>query len=310
MRFVAFRPARHLLTMTAALLASLTIGACALAAERTVQTAFGDVQIEGTPARVVTLGENALDATAALGLKPVGALASRGGTDIPQYLMDKTGKLTLVGTVREPNLEAILAQQPDVILSATGLTKEMFDKLSLIAPTIVPQGGSFAPWEDTLRTYAQALGKSDEAEKRIAEVDTRIEQLSKRIPADTTVSVLRWNPQGPQMMSSHLFVGKLLEALGLKPNALADSIDKRPHSDILSLENLNKADADWIFLATLNPDGQKALEEARKQPAFTRLKAAQANQVVSVDGQIWSSSSGYLAAQRILDDVEKTLAKQ
>ena len=308
MRFAAFRSVRCVPTV-AALLASLTLSAQALAAERTVQTAFGDVKIEGTPTRVVTLGENALDATAALGLKPVGALASRGGTDIPNYLMDKTGKLTLVGTVREPNLEAILAQQPDVILSAAGLTKEMHDKLSLIAPTVVPKGGSFAPWEDTLRVYAQALDKSDEAEKRITEVDTRIDELSKRMPADTTVSVLRWNPQGPQMMSSHLFVGALLNRLGLKPNALAESISERPHSDILSLENLNKADADWIFLATLNPDGEKALNEARKQPAFTRLNAAQAGHVVSVDGQIWSSSSGYLAAQRILDDVEKSLAK-
>lgn len=309
MRFAVLSPVRALPAVAAALIASLALTTQALAAEQTVQTAFGDVKIEGTPTRVVTLGENALDATAALGVKPVGALASRGGTDIPNYLKDKTGQLPLVGTVREPNLEAILAQQPDLILSATGLTKEMYDKLSLIAPTVVPPGGSFDPWEDTLRLYAKAVNKSDEAEKRIAEVETRIADLSKRLPADTTVSVLRWNPQGPQMMSSQLFASALLSKLGLKQNALAESLTQRPHSDILSLENLNKADADWIFLATLNPDGKKAVEEARNQPAFTRLKAAQDQHVVSVDGQIWSSSSGYFAAQRILDDVEKSLAK-
>jgi iron complex transport system substrate-binding protein len=309
MRFAASLPARRLTTFAAALLAGLALNTSAVAAERSVQTAFGEVKIDGTPARVVTLGENALDATASLGLKPVGALASRGGTDIPAYLKDKTGAIALVGTVREPNLEAILAQQPDVILAATGLTREMYEKLSLIAPTIVPVGDNFAPWQDTLRSYAQALNKGEEADKRIGEIDARITELAKRMPADTTVSVVRWNPQGPQIMSSHLFVGTLLKSLGMKPNDLAESIKDRPHSDILSLENLNKADGDWVFLATLNPEGKKALEEASKQPAFQRLKAAQANQVVSVDGQIWSSSSGYLAAQRILDDVEKTLAK-
>lgn len=309
MRFATFHPARCLTAFATGVVASLALTASVFAAGHTVQTVFGDVTIEGTPSRVVTLGENALDAAAALGIKPVGALASRGGTDIPTYLKDKTGSLPLVGTVREPSLEAILAQQPDVILAASGLTKEMYDKLSLIAPTVVPLGDTFSPWEDTLRAYAKALNTPDEAEKRIAEIDTRVAELSKRMPADTTVSVVRWNPQGPQMMSSELFVGSLLNSLGLKPNALADSIKDRPHSDILSLENLNKADADWIFLATLNPDGKKALDEARNQPAFSRLQAAQANQVVSVDGQIWSSSSGYLAAQRILDDLEQSLAK-
>lgn len=309
MRFAAFYPVRCLTALATGLVASLALSASALAAAQTVQTVFGDVQIEGTPSRVVTLGENALDASVALGVKPIGALASRGGTDIPSYLKDKTGPLTLVGTVREPNLEAILAQQPDVILAATGLTKEMYDKLSLIAPTVVPTGGSFAPWQDTLRVYAKALNKPEEAEKRITEVDARVAELSKRLPDDVTVSVVRWNPQGPQIMSSHLFVGALLKSLGLQPNALAESIKDRPHSDILSLESLNKADADWIFLATLNPDGKKALDETRNQPAFKRLKAAQADHVISVDGQIWSSSSGYLAAQRILDDLEQSLAK-
>ena len=56
-----------------------------------------------------------------------------------------------------------------------------------------------------------------------------------------------------------------------------------------------------------NPDGRKALEAARQQPAFSRLKAVGNDRVVSVDGQIWSSSSGYLAAQQVLDDVEKAL---
>ncbi|WP_459614240.1 ABC transporter substrate-binding protein [Bordetella sp. 2513F-2] len=291
------------------LLAGLTLAAGALAADRTIETAHGALQLQGTPQRVVTLGENALDASIALGVKPVGALASRGGTDIPDYLKSKGGAIALVGTVREPSLESILALQPDLILAAAGLPKEMYEKLSLIAPTVVPAGTNFEPWEDTLRLYGKALDKSDEAEKRIAEVEARVADLRKRMPADTTVSVVRWMPQGAMMMSSHLFVGQLLQKLGLQPNALAASITERPHSDILSLENLAKADADWIFLATLNPDGRKALEEARKQPAFQRLKAAQAGHVVSVDGQIWSSSSGYLAAMHILDDTEKALAK-
>lgn len=278
----------------------------AQAAERTLDTAFGPVKLEGSAQRVVALGENALDAALSLGIQPVGTLASRGGTDVPDYLKEKAGKVALVGTVREPNLEAVLAQQPDLILASPELPKAQYDRLSLIAPTVVPKGSSFRDWREVFEAYAEALGRPDEGKRRIDEIDARLSSMRDRLTGHPQVSVVRWNPQGPFIMSSQLFVGQLLDSLGFKPNELATQTQK-PHTDILSLENLSKADADWIFLATLNADGHKALEDARRQPAFTRLDAVKNDHVVTVDGQVWSSSSGYLAAQRVLDDVEKAL---
>lgn len=285
------------------------MGSLAASAGTAVETAFGPVTISAHPERVVTLSDNSLDAALALGVKPVGALASRGGSDIPDYLKAASGNLPLVGSVRAINLEAILATRPDLILAGPDVTRDQYAKLSLIAPTVVPKGNVMSDWRFSLRLYAQALGKTGEAEERLAQVEQRIDTLRTRLPKGLSISVLRWNPQGPVMMSSHLFAGQLLEELGTSANALAAEQVARPHTDTLSLENLGKADGDWIFLATLNNDGQRALAEARQQPAFTRLKASQANHLASVDGQIWSSSSGYLAAQQVLDDVEKALAK-
>lgn len=290
--------------------AGLLLSAPLQAAERTIDGAFGSVELNGTPQRVVALGENALDAALSLGVKPVGTLISRGGTDVPDYLKEKTGSdISLVGTVREVNLEAVLMLQPDLILASNSLPREQYEKLSLMAPTVVPAVSTFEHWSKTYEVYAEALNQSEQARERIAEIDSRIASLRERMPKDQTVSVVRWNPQGPFVMSSHLFVGQILEGLGFKSNALANELTTKPHTDILSLENISRADADWIFLATLNPDGQKALDAARQQPAFTRLNAVSNDHVVSVDGQVWSSSSGYLAAQHILDDVEKALLK-
>lgn len=277
------------------------------AAERTLDGVYGPIKLNGSPQRVVALGDSALDAALSLGVQPVGTLASRGGNDVPGYLKEKAGKIALVGSVREPNLEAVLRLQPDLILASGELPRDLYAKLSLMAPTVVPQGGNAEDWRKTYAFYAQALNKADEGQQRIAEVDNRVAEIRQRLPQDQSASVVRWNPQGPFMMSSQLFVGQLLAGLGFTPNALATTLTSKPHSDILSLENLSRVDADWIFLATLNPDGQKALDAARQQPAFTRLKAVSNDRVVSVDGQIWSSSSGYLAAQHILDDVEKAL---
>lgn len=297
-------------TLAVAGLLGLASFSQAFAEPRTIDTAFGEVKLEGTPQRVVTLGENALDVALSVGVKPLGSVATRGGSDVSEYLKNKAGDIRIVGTARETNLESVFALQPDLILASPELTKDQYQKLSLIAPTLVPKGNSFQDWRNNVEFYAEALGKSAEAKAAIASIDTRIDTLKGKIEPGQVASVVRWSPQGPGVMSQHLFVGQLLSQLGFKGTAMATELTKKPHSDALSLENLSRIDGDWLFLATLNADGEKALEQARQQPAFARLKAVSSGHVQSVDGQIWSSGSGPLAANVILDDVEKAVSSQ
>jgi ABC-type Fe3+-hydroxamate transport system, periplasmic component len=278
------------------------------AQERRLDTAFGPVAVK-TAERVVTLDEGALDTALAVGMKPVGSVAVRGGKDLPTYLQDAGKGVKIVGTTREPNLEAILAQRPDVILASPGLEKRVYDILSKIAPTVVPSVATTAPWQDRNALYVAALGKEAEYQKRVEEVEARIEALRARAQAGQTFTIVRWMPQGPMAMSSQLMAGRILTALGLQSTDIAAELGDRPHSDILSLENLGKVDADWLLIATLNEQGQATLDAARKQPAFTRLKAAQSDHAVTVDGQVWSSATGVLAANRVVDDIERLILK-
>ncbi|SHM07737.1 iron-siderophore ABC transporter substrate-binding protein [Phytopseudomonas punonensis] len=291
------------------LFALLPLGS-ALAESRTLDTAYGEIKLASTPQRVVTLGENALDVALSVGVTPLGSVATRGGSDVSAYLKSKAGDIKIVGTARETNLESVFALQPDLILASPELSRDQYQKLSLIAPTVVPKGNSFEDWRNNVEFYGEALGKSSEAKAAIAAVDARIDAVKGKIEPGQVASVVRWSPQGPGVMSQHLFVGQLLSQLGFKGTAMAAELTKKPHSDALSLENLSRIDADWLFLATLNADGDKALEQARQQPAFARLKAVSSGHVQSVDGQIWSSGSGPLAANVVLDDVEKAIAAQ
>ncbi|MFT0211994.1 iron-siderophore ABC transporter substrate-binding protein [Pseudomonas sp. F1_0610] len=283
----------------------------AQAAERELDTAYGKVRIKGEPMRVITLDEGALDLSLSIGIKPVGALASRGGDKVANYLQDKASDITIVGSVREPNLEAIFRQKPTLILAAAGLPEDTYKKLSLMAPTVVPEkDAAFRPWRDNMRFYGKALGREQAVEAKLAEIDQRIAALKAKLPQEVSLSVARWNPQGPIVMSANLFVGQIINDLGVETTELAKSVKDRPHSDTLSLENLSGIDADWLFLGTLNADGNKALEDAKKQPAFVRLNAVKQQHVVTVDGQIWSSGSGPLAAEVILTDIEKAILSE
>jgi len=302
--------ARRALGLTSALVFALGASVHAgNAAAREIDTAKGTITIQGTPQRVVTLSENALDTALALGVKPVGAAATRGSDTFSDYLKDKAGKPAIVGTAREVNLEAVFALQPDLILASPSIAPDIYAKLSMLAPTIVPKAAPTDDWRKTVDLYAQALDREAELQQGYEALDKRIGELKARLKPDQTVSVVRWNPQGPIVMSSRIFVGQLLHALGLRTTELSGGLGEKPHSDVLSLENLGKIDADWLFVAALNPQGQETLDAARKQPAFERLGAVRNQHVFTVDGQVWTSGAGLLAADVMLDDIEATLLR-
>ena len=281
---------------------------------RTLDTAYGDVEVEGTPERIVTLYEGALDASLAAGITPLGAVTTRGGDNVAEYVEAHLGedRPAIMGVVREINIEAVLAQQPDLILAPAQLPDEQYQLLSRIAPTVVPHSQPLAAdnWKAEARLYGEALNREDAIEDAINAVDQRTSALAEAL-TDANVSgtafLVRWMPGGPMVMSENLIATGLLEQVGLDVQG-ADLIGERGvHSDVLSLENLSQVDGDWLFLATLNEDGQAALDSAKQSPAFTRLNVVQQEQVVPVNGQLWSSANGPLAAQAILDDIEAAL---
>lgn len=288
-------------------LACVALAGPVQAAARTVDTVHGPIAITGDVQRVITLDETALDVALSVGVQPVGTLATRGGTDVAPYLqVHLQGEIALLGSPREPNLEAILRLRPDLILAPTTLSEEFYQKLSKIAPTIQPQGNILSTdWQNISRTYAAALNKTAALEEKLSLIDQQLIAYRKQVKTPLHISIVRWNPQGPIVMSSKLFAGQMLQQAGLNSITLAYEIEKKPHSDTLSLENLVQADGDWLLLATLNEDGAKALEQAKQQPAFQRLSAVKNNRVLVVDGQVWSSGSGPLAANIVLNDLKR-----
>ncbi|MFQ3790266.1 ABC transporter substrate-binding protein [Halomonas sp. A29] len=281
-------------------------------AERSVETAFGEVAVPDSPERVVTLYEGALDVSLAAGIVPVGAVTTRGGDGVARYIeahLDE--RPAIVGVVREINLEAVLALEPDVILAPPQLPEAQYRLLSRIAPTVMPLTEGLDPeaWRAESRLFAQALGREAEIEAALAQVDARAAEIADRIAAGEAPSavLVRWMPQGPMVMSEDLFTPGLLRAAGVAIHDAGLVRPGVPHSDPLSLENLSRVDAEWLFLATLNEEGQEALGAAQASPAFARLEVVARDQVVPVDGQLWSSASGPLAALAILDELDAAL---
>ena len=86
-------------------------------ATRTVTDASGqEVPLPSHPSRVVTLSEPTTDNALALGVTPIGVVSGRGQQTVANYLVDRAGDIPILGSIGAPNLEAIGAAHPDLIL--------------------------------------------------------------------------------------------------------------------------------------------------------------------------------------------------
>ena len=293
---------------------------------RTVTDASGqEVTLPSHPSRVVTLSEPTTDNALALGVTPIGVVSGRGQQTVPNYLVDRAGDIPILGSIGTPNLEAIGAAHPDLILvdgtSVKNNDTETLNALSQIAPVFftTQKGGD---WRETFTLTADALGLADQAETKLAEFDQHVASVSARLKdagyLDQTYSVVRWQGDSAGLILKELPAGQALTALGMKRPANQDR-DGEGHSEPVSLENIDQIDADWIFFGTLgkssvnNPSAggntgveasAAALEEAKTTVGFDSLGAVQANHVIPVDGSLWTSTGGYLLMDGIISSIE------
>lgn len=283
--------------------------------ERTITDASGaQLRIPAAPQRVVTLTENDLDGALALGVTPVGSVNGRGQTGLPAYLGQRSAGIESVGSLAEPSLEKLAALKPDLILAGTMIPQieALLPNLQKIAP-VVKTYKAGDDWKTAFAGTAAALNRSAEAQTFLADYTTRAAAIKAKLPADVAAeaSVVRWMPEGPVVMAPTSFSSLVLADLGLKrPAAHAELVGSHgAHSDPLSMERLSVIDSGWLFIGTLNAEGSAALETARTSPLFQQLGVVKQHHVAVVDGAVWTSVGGPLAALAVLDDVEAALGQ-
>jgi len=297
--------------LTIALIAGL-MTLSAHAATRQVEDAFGNtVTVPATPERVVTLNEIDLDTALTLGVTPIGTVNGRGQAAPPRYLEGKVPSgIKVVGDLDNPNLETLLELEPDLIL--TGPVKpEQLAILNEIAPTVVTFKWA-EPWQSSMQRTAHILNKDAEAKAFMDRYEARAAEARERLKdhQGETFSIVRWNPKGPSYMFKDAFSSTVVEDVGLvRPAHQQDP--GHTHSMALSLESLELLDADWLVIGTLATSGEavEALSQAEETPAFRQLSAIQAKRFAAVDGSLWTSLGGPMAALQVIEDVESIVSK-
>ncbi|MGY1744789.1 iron-siderophore ABC transporter substrate-binding protein [Blastococcus sp. SYSU D00695] len=170
----------------------------------TVETAFGDVTLDEEPQVVVALGWSDAETALALGVQPVAVSdwLAVGGDGLGDWVEESYDEEPQVIETLEPDLEAIAALQPDVILDTrSAATQERYDSLSRIAPTIgQPEGaGPYqTTWQQQLELVGEALGRGDRAQQLTDDLEQRLADAAAQHPefAGTEVAVGAYTSEG------------------------------------------------------------------------------------------------------------------
>ncbi|MEL7084769.1 MAG: iron-siderophore ABC transporter substrate-binding protein [Cyanobacteria bacterium J06597_1] len=277
---------------------------------RVIQHAFGRSDVPLQPQRVILLNPVVdLDNLLALGIVPVGVagFTADRGYSVPPYLSDRTAEIQLTGNIVQPNLEQIVNLNPDLIIS-TDAQGELYPQLSQIAPTVaLPTRRS-----DTLRSrllaLADVVNRREQAEQAIADYEAKLVDFRNTVGErlnTTEVSFIRVRSDGIFLYIKSSIIGRIFEEAGVQRPASQDVSRLLPRIPI-SLETLERADGDIIFIWGDFTSDAAARERLQANPLWQQLNAVRSDQAHVVTETYWFFP-GIQGASLLLDDLQEYL---
>src|SRR5277367_5338691 len=291
------------------------VGADPGPATRTAHNAAGvepdTAEVPDDPQRIVVLSGDQLDALCALGLQSriVGAALPDGSSDQPSYLGTVVHKLPGVGTHSSPDVGAIKAAKPDLILGSQALTPKLYSALAAIAPTVFT-GAPGAAWKDNLRGVGAATARSDAADGLIDNFTTKAhDDGAAHDAAHYQASIVQFTENTIRVYGAANFPASVLAMVGVDRPASQRFTDKpyiemgSTDADLANDPNFGAADADLVYVSFDSPAAKDRAPTLLDSDPWRKLSANRDNRIFVVNNEIWQTGEGVVAGRGIIDDL-------
>lgn len=306
-----------------------------------------ELEVPFDPQRVAVMDLAVLDILDNIGTGERVVGVSKGSSI--DYLQDYVAneEIPNLGTIKEADLEAVMACEPDVIFIGGRLAAQ-YDALSEIAPVVYlgsdPEIGVVASTEKNARTVASIFGKEDEITALMDDYNARIEKLQAAAEGQSAVIGMvtsgGFNVLGNDGRCSIIGTEIGFENLGLDAaaaNAAAKSgggtgeaknegsgkgdgaakgesaESSSPHGEESSFELLVSLNPDYIFVmdrdAAINAEGAKLAQEVMENELVMQTDAYKNGQIVYLEHPaVWYTAEGGITALDVmLGDLETGL---
>jgi len=271
----------------------------------TIQHLKGEMTFEIVPKKIVVLDVQYADQMLALGKQPIGSVVAGTDNALPEYLGDKMDNVSLLGTSEEPNLEGILALEPDLII-ATEFHDAIYEDLVKIAPTLTLERNE--DWQTVMLKFGQILNQTEEAQQLVDDYKLKVSDLKTALAVkmkDQTVALIRPRDKMIRLQTtSHRTSQILYDDLGLTPPQMA--VNSTDPSTMISIEVLPELGADHMFL--LQDDTNMELTaEFQNTSIWKNMSAVTTEQVYIEDTAQWIGYYGPIAINLVVDQIADAL---
>lgn len=284
----------------------------------TVTDNHGEVTIAAHPQKVVSTDNRTFEVLAAWDIKLVAAPKVLIPSTVESYKNDSS--ITDIGTHREPNLELLAAEEPELIINGQRFTS-FYDDIKTLNPDaaileLEPRDGE--PLEDELKRQVTALGqvfgKESEADKLIKDFDAALARAKGAYDGGSTVMAV--NVSGGEIGYIAPSVGRtygpIFDLLGLKPALTVEGASDNHQGDDISVEAIAEANPDWLLVL----DRDAAVSNAKDSPAaadviagssaLSNVTAVQKNQIQYAPADTYTNES-IITYTEILNDLADKL---
>lgn len=272
-----------------------------------------DLEVPYNPERIAILDMASLDILDALGVgdRVVGT-ADTSLEYLQDYINDDIANL---GTIKEADLEAVMACEPDVIFIG-GRLSSSYDALSEIAPVVYlatdVEIGVVESVRKNATTIASMFGLEDKVEELMTDFSARIDELKTVSEGKTAIVGMctsgSFNVLGNDGRCSIIGVEVGFENIGVDAD-----IDTSTHGNEASFEFIVEKNPDYIFVmdrdAAIGTDGAQLAKDIMENELVMGADAyINGNLIYLEHPAVWYTAEGGITALDImLSDLESEL---
>lgn len=274
-----------------------------------------ELEVPFNPERIAVLDMAALDILDSLGLGD--RVVGTAGTTLDylqSYVTDS--KVANLGTIKEADLEAVMASEPDLIFIG-GRLNQSYDALSEIAPVVYLAVDSELGVVDSVRknagVIASIFGLEEKAEEKMAGFASRIEAL--KAISEGKTAVIGMSTSGSfNVLGNDGRCSVIGREIGF--DNLGQSDVTSTHGNESSFELLVKMAPDYIFVmdrdAAIGTDGARLAKEIVENELVMGTEAYRNGNIIYLaNPAVWYTAEGGITALHVmLEDLETELLKK
>ena len=261
-----------------------------------------DVEIDVGPVRVVSLSPTATEMI----YKAGGSIIARDASSrYPEQIMN----LPTVGSAYTPNFEAIIAQEPDlIVIEALTQARFMRDLSRFGIPIFAVRATSLEDISDGIESMGIIFNKEEEVNQVLIDMNKQIEEISERVNYSGDILILISDAdRNLYAAKPESYAGLVADILNLK-NVAAGMDDAGPYPGYTSWagETAMRTDPGYIF--TINPAPPPAPRLSQTLPSipgFNRLTAIREERVKDLDPILFMQAPGPRIIDALLELVSK-----